>query len=319
MTSPTTAEAASIRRALKVTGPDLLFALRWWWCWFLSFRTCWPLGVASGWSCSLFTQSSWRLAFQRLAAQPCLHGWFTVQANRMLAFQFRSAVKRYSKIGMRSLGNRMGRPALCIQAAVRLEGATVSVLLCVVRFQICAPDTWPCSSTSATVSEAPSFDFLCWPMHVESARNMEYAFIYSRDVNDGKGSDELFDGVERRACLLGFNSAKLSRCIISVRCSDNLCVAVSSEGNITPHGVFDSTWDLCGVKDMSVKRSTVGVQTSVVSVAITVLHRFLCVIGAGGCARCDAAAGASLRRPAATAYAGQCIVQEKFSHLTVCT
>ena len=72
----------------------------------------------------------------------------------------------------------------------------------------------------------------------------------------------------------------------------------------------------CGVKDMSVIRSAVGMQ-----VAIVVLRRFLCVAGACRCARCDAATGASLtlrqifrRRPAATAYPGQCIVQEKFLH-----
>ena len=50
-----------------------------------------------------------------------------------------------------------------------------------------------------------------------------------------------------------------------------------------------------------------------------IAQTFLCVAGAGRWARCDAATGASLtlrpifrRRPAATAHAGQCIVQEKF-------
>ena len=50
--------------------------------------------------------------------------------------------------------------------------------------------------------------------------------------------------------------------------------------DVTLHGLFDAIWDLCGVKEMSVIRSVAGIQALVVSVAIVVSRRFLCVAGA---------------------------------------
>ena len=138
-------------------------------------------------------------------------------------------------------------------------------------------------------------------MDFESAFNIQYAFV--RDVNDCKRSEETFGGIEHWVCLLGFNSAKVS-CVtyshssvsalrwrnrqastgvdMSPRCGDNLCVLVSSsEGGVALHGLFDSIWDLCGLKDMSARRSAASTQALVMSVAIVVFRRFLCVAGAG--------------------------------------
>ena len=189
-------------------------------------------------------------------------------------------------------------------------------------------------------------------MDLESARNLEYPFIISKDADARKHHGELGTSMIVSAlrnfswgrvsgllaglqqcqgvpCLLFLSAsrwrnghASTLEDIILPRRGDNPRVLVSSsEEDVTHHGLYDSIWDLCGIKDMSLRRSAAGIQALVVSVAIVVLRRSFCVGGAGRWARCDAATGASLtlrpifrRRPAATAYAGQCIVQEKFFH-----
>ena len=133
---------------------------------------------------------------------------------------------------------------------------------------------------------------------------MEYAFL--RDVNDCKISVETFDGVEYWSVSL----------VSTVPRGPVSPVPIISFEMAQRSIVDTSIHYFTEVKDMSVIRSAVGIQALVVSVASVVLRRSFCVAGAGRWARCDAATMASLtlRRPATTAYAGQCIVQEKFLH-----
>ena len=99
----------------------------------------------------------------------------------------------------------------CVETAVRLQGATVCTREGpVIRREIPNPHT---ISLALLVNQTNSFGaaplISLVDLDVESARNMEYAFI--RDVNDCKISEETFNGVEFWVCFLGFKSAKGSR------------------------------------------------------------------------------------------------------------
>ena len=106
---------------------------------------------------------------------------------------------------------------------------------------------------------------------------MEYAFF--RDVNDCKSSKETFDGVEHWVCFLGFNSAKGSRVTCShYQLRDGTTDACRHDWTLFHRGVATTYASWClpqsEMLHFTAMWSAVGIQASVVSVAIVVLRRF---------------------------------------------
>ena len=143
--------------------------------------------------------------------------------------------------------------------------------------------------------------------------NLEYTFVISKDVDARKHHGKLGTSMIESA-LRNFWWARLLAWLQhcqGVPCHLFPFLGISVEMASVDTGGHHSTeaWrqptrpgvflrgDVthhCGVKDMSVRRSTVGIQALGVSVASVVLGRSIFVAGAGRLARCDAATGASL-------------------------
>ena len=172
------------------------------------------------------------------------------------------------------------------------------------RHRITTPDLRLCSFDQINRFRGrPPFDFSCWLVDLESARNLEYAFIMSKDADARKHHGVLGTsmivcalrnfcvGSEYWVWLLGFSIAKVSlfTCYQSSVSSVEMAqrTRVDTGGHhfteawrqparfgfflgsrcYTSQGLHHSIWDLCGIKDMSLRRSAVGIQALVVSVA----------------------------------------------------
>ena len=136
--------------------------------------------------------NAFSLGLQRFPSQSCAHCWFTGRAIKALGFQFRSSVKRSSRVGFLVVSSRMQAIAFAICVlqgdANSLGSVAVTAIGAHLRKSatggICETSEYISTNVDERVGHSVTWCFR-FPLHAQLCQyhcHMDYAFISVGDI-----------------------------------------------------------------------------------------------------------------------------------------